>query len=83
MLLPKKASTFYKQTAELCNVPEELVNDLISAYWKEIRKSLSECNATQVNVLGLGVFRAKSWKIKDIIEKNEKIINSLKGGARS
>jgi hypothetical protein len=78
MLLPKKSSELYKQTAEECNVSEQLVNDLITFYWQEIRKTLSSCSATNVIVKGLGTFKAKPWKIKDVLLKHENIINKYK-----
>jgi hypothetical protein len=75
MLLPKKASEFYKQTAEECEVSEKLVEDLISFYWKEIRRIMVNCEATNVIVAGLGTFKSKPWKIKEILEKHQNILN--------
>jgi hypothetical protein len=46
MLLPKKPTEFYKKTAEENNVSEELVADLISFYWKEIRRVMSNCETS-------------------------------------
>jgi len=75
MLLPKKANEFYKQTAEECEVSEKLVEDLISFYWKEIRRIMVNCEATNVIVAGLGTFKSKPWKIKEILEKHQNILN--------
>jgi len=78
MLLPKKSSEFFKETAEQFDVSEELVKDLISFYWAEIRRLLSSCEVTDVIVEGLGTFRARSWKIEEILLKHRNTINKYK-----
>lgn len=78
MLLPKKSSEFFKKTAEECQVTEQLVDDLITFYWQELRRVLSNCEATDVIVTGLGTFKARSWKINEILQKHENIINKYK-----
>jgi hypothetical protein len=78
MLLPKKPTEFYKKTAEENNVSEELVADLISFYWKEVRRVMSNCEAHNVIVEGLGTFKVKYWKIKEVLLKHENILNKYK-----
>lgn len=51
---------------------KNLVSDLISFYWKDVRNALSDCKGANIIVEGLGTFRAKSWKLDEIIEENEK-----------
>ena len=78
MLLPKKSNEFFKKTSEECNVNEQLVKDLISFYWNEIRQILSNCKATNIIVEGLGTFKARSWKIKEALVKHQNILNKYK-----
>ena len=80
MLLPKKPSDFYKQLAEEYEVTEDLVADIVSFYWKEIRKTLSNCEAHNVKIDGLGTFKAKEWKIPEILEKHRLILNKYQTG---
>lgn len=51
---------------------KNLASDLISFYWKDVRKALSDCKGANIIIEGLGTFRAKSWKLDEIIEENEK-----------
>lgn len=72
---PKKP----KDIIELMSEPDKnLVNDLVSFYFKDVRKALSEAQATNIIVEGLGTFRAKSWKLPDIIAETEKMRDKYK-----
>lgn len=82
MLLPKKPSDFYKQIAEEYEVTEDLVADIVSFYWKEIRKTLSNCEVHNVKVDGLGTFKAKEWKIPEVLERHRLIMNKYQTGVK-
>ena len=68
-MLPKKANEVIPKTALETGVSEELVDDIVSYYWAEVRKCLVDMKADQINVIGLGIFRIKHWKIEDTREK--------------
>jgi nucleoid DNA-binding protein len=55
-MIPKKPQVIIKQVAEDLNLSESLVDDLISFYYKEVRKNLSSLEHPKVNLVGLGDF---------------------------
>lgn len=71
---PKKAKDLIPTTAEELGLEEVFLKDLISFYWKEIRKALSDMKGVNVYVHGLGTFTVKHWKIDDYIERYNRIL---------
>jgi nucleoid DNA-binding protein len=55
-MIPKKPQVIIKQVAEELNVPQALVDDIVSFYYKEVRKNLSSLEHPKVNLVGLGDF---------------------------
>lgn len=55
-MIPKKPQVIIKQVAEELNVPQALIDDLVSFYYKEVRKNLSSLEHPKVNLVGLGDF---------------------------
>jgi hypothetical protein len=80
-LRPKKAKQFIPELASELNLPIEMVEEVISYYWREVRKSLSRLKHTRVHLTNLGDFTIKHWKLSDKIEMLEKFEekNRLKG----
>jgi hypothetical protein len=80
-LRPKKAKQFIPELASELNLPIEMVEEVISYYWREVRKSLSGLKHTRVHLTNLGDFTIKHWKLSDKIEMLEKFEekNRLKG----
>lgn len=78
---PKKAKQFIPELASELNLPVAMVEDVISYYWREVRKSLSGLKHTRVHLTNLGDFTIKHWKLNDKIEMLEKFEekNRLKG----
>lgn len=69
---PRKAKTLIGDTASELSLPEELVTDIVTFYWEEIRKSLSGLKHTRVHVTNLGDFTIKHWKIDEKIQMLER-----------
>ena len=69
---PKKAKDFIPQVAEHLSLPPSLIDDVISYYWQEIRKSLSSLKHNRIHVTNLGDFVTKHWKIDSKIDQLEK-----------
>ena len=69
---PKKAKQFIPQVAEELSLQESLVEDVISYYWQEVRKSLSKLKHNRVHITNLGDFTTKHWKLNDKIQQLEK-----------
>ena len=75
-MIPKKASSIYKQLSEDTNLEESMIETFIEYYYKEIRNVLSNLMYPRVNVEGLGHFVAKPILVKrDIPKITEKLQN--------
>jgi hypothetical protein len=65
-LNPKKPKEFIKLTADKLNVDEDLVNDITSFFWKDLRKALVDLKSPNIKVNGMGTFTIKDWKLKEV-----------------
>jgi len=66
-LKPKKTKLFITPVSSKLQVTEDLVKDLTSFYWKEVRINLMNLEHANLSIKKLGMFKAKSWRIDDII----------------
>lgn len=66
---PKKAKDLIKPTAEKMGVSEDLVNDLSSFFWSEVRKAIVDMRGHQIFIPGLGTMKVKPWKLEELITK--------------
>lgn len=71
-LKPTKAKELVPETAKVTNSSEQLVEDVIDFYWREVRKSLGALQNSRVHITNLGDFTIKHWKLSDKIEMLEK-----------
>lgn len=55
-MIPKKPQKIIKQVAEEFDLPQSTIDDIVSYYYKEVRKALSSLEHLKVNVKGLGDF---------------------------
>ena len=69
---PKKSKELIPDVAKQLGVSEQMVSDVTSFYWHEIRKSLSSLKHARVHVTNLGDFTIKHWKLDDKIDMLEK-----------
>lgn len=74
MLNPKKPKECVKQTAEALGADENLVQDIVDFYWKEVRKALSDLRGPRVEVANFGTFRIKSWKLQEAKDDYQKVL---------
>jgi hypothetical protein len=70
-LKPRKSKDLIPIVAEQLGVSQQMVSDVTSFYWQEIRKSLSSLKHARIHVTNLGDFTIKHWKLDDKIEKLE------------
>ena len=78
---PLKAKSLLPNVASELDLSEDLVKDVTSYYWQEVRKSLSSLKHQRIHLTNLGDFTIKHWKIDekiDMLEKWEEN-NRLKG----
>ena len=74
---PKKPRDFVKPTAEKLELPESLVDDVSSFYWKSLRKGMKTLEHPLVQVLNFGTFKVRYNKIDHEINKYEKYIENF------
>ena len=66
---PKKSNKLYKEVSEELDLTEDLIQDFIEFYYKEIRRNLTDLLHPRINVDGLGQFVAKSFFIEKTIPR--------------
>lgn len=75
-MIPKKASSLYKEITKEFDVSEDLVENLVEVYYKTLRKNLSNLSELRINADGLGHFVLKIQKVKTAIPYYEKVLNN-------
>jgi hypothetical protein len=75
-MIPKKASSLYKEITEEFDISEDLVENLIEDYYKTLRKKMSSLSNLRINVDGLGHFVIKINKVKKAIPHYEKVLEN-------
>jgi hypothetical protein len=73
-MIPKKPKNLIKQLAEDNDLNETLVDNLITFYYKEVRKEISSLNHIRINLDGLGQFVIKARTVDNLILKYQRII---------
>ena len=68
---PKKAKELIPSVAKKTDISEELVSQITSYYWQEIRRQLSSMQHSRVHVTNLGDFVIKHWKLEEKIKMYE------------
>lgn len=69
---PKKSKQLIATTGEMLNMPEKTIEDVVSYYWQEVRKSLSGLKHQRIHLTNLGDFYVKHWKMDEKIVALEK-----------
>jgi nucleoid DNA-binding protein len=77
-LVPKKATELFKPVAEQTGANENLVQDLVSFYWTELRKTIVDLKAPNINISQLGTFKVKPWRVTKVITKYTEMIEVYK-----
>ena len=75
---PKKYSEFKKDISDKVELHPEVVDDFVSFYYAQVRKTLSNLTAVHVYVENLGTFSLKKQKLEKAIKKNKSILGNLK-----
>jgi nucleoid DNA-binding protein len=75
-MIPKKANKLYKEITEEFDVSEDLVESLIEAYYKTLRKKMTDLSDLRINVDGLGHFVIKIQKVKKAIPHYQKVLQN-------
>ena len=71
------AKDIAKETAKKLEVNVEMVEELMSVYYKEIANKLSSCDHLHVRVPGLGTFSMQKGRVSKKIERQLKLVDRL------
>lgn len=77
-MLPKNSKHFIKPTADSLEKDVELVEDLLTFYFQELRKSLVNFKHYNIKVEGLGTFKVKKKELSKLYMKHTNHLNVLK-----
>ena len=75
-MIPKKSSLLYKELSEEMDLPQDLIQNFIEFYYKEIRSSLTGLKYPRINVDGLGQFVVRSHAVRKAIPRLKKMLET-------
>jgi nucleoid DNA-binding protein len=67
-LRPKKAKEFLEEVSKKVGLSKEVVDSVITFYYRQLRQNLSGLTHNRVHVTNLGDFVVKHWKVDDKID---------------
>lgn len=76
-MLPKHSKHYIIPTAEQLEFDAQLVEDVVSFYYAELRKNLSQLKNHTIQVEELGTFKVKEQKLPGLIGKHERHLSVL------
>jgi HD-like signal output (HDOD) protein len=72
VLHPKKAKDFIDDVAKETSLSKDVVENVISFYYRQVRQNLSGLTSNRVHLTNLGDFTIKHWKLDDKIDMLQK-----------
>lgn len=76
-MVPKKSNKIIQIVSEEKDIPQHKVDAVVTAFYKEIRKTLSGLNEIKVNMPGLGVFQLRFSMVQQNIKSAEKALSNM------
>ncbi len=76
-MLPKSSKHYIQPTSEELNLDAQLVEDVVSFYYNQLRKSLSDIYYFNITVENLGTFKLKRKELSKLTEKYTKQLSML------
>ncbi len=76
-MLPKNSKHFIQPTADELNYDKTIVEDVISFFYEDVRRTLVEMRGPNIQVENLGSFKVRNNKIPKLINKYEQYLNTL------
>lgn len=77
-MLPKNSKHFIKPTADKLDCSVELVDDVVSFFYSDVRRSLTEMEGPNIHIDCLGTFKAKPKELPKLVAKLKKNLDVLK-----
>ena len=75
---PRKVNTFFAEIALEHSVTEDIVDDVISFYWKEVEHNIAHPDYPNLKVDGFGNFEMRRKMLEYQIQKQENILKRMK-----
>lgn len=75
-MIPKKASSLYKQVSEDLDIDQILLENFIEFYYKDIKEKLTNLRYPRINVDGLGQFVVKPNIVRKGIARYSKSLEN-------
>jgi nucleoid DNA-binding protein len=76
-MIPKKPKVIIKQLSEEIDVSEDTIDDIVEAYYKEVRRTLSGMEHIKVKLIGIGDFMMRKTIVSSSIKKyKERFVRS-------
>jgi len=76
-MLPKNNKHYIKPTADELGCDIELIEDVISFYYADVRKSLVDMRGPTIQIENLGTFKAKKTELPKLVAKYTKHLEVL------
>ena len=76
-MLPKSSKHFIQPTAEELNYNKTLVEDVISFFYEDVRRTLVEMRGPNLLIENLGSFKVRTNKIPKLINNYKKHLETL------
>ena len=77
-MTPRKVNTLFSSIASETEVSEEAVSDIMSFYWKAVRKELEEPTCINLRLEHFGTFEIRKKQVIYMIDKYKRIIKHMK-----
>lgn len=77
----KKAKDLLAKQAEQEGIPEQHLQVMVNAYWRDVTTALGDLKHIRVSVIGIGKFTIIYKRLKAVIAEKEKILSKLHGTA--
>lgn len=74
---PKSHKSFFENVAKEAEVHKDVVEDIITFYYAQVRKNLSNLTDSHINISGLGTFSIRKRKLEKTIKRNKDILGNL------
>jgi nucleoid DNA-binding protein len=78
-MIPVKPKILFKQIAEEDDINQQLIDDVVTHYYRTIRGLLSELKYTRINIDGIGQFVVKPKAVQKLIDKYNRNLANLDG----
>jgi nucleoid DNA-binding protein len=80
-MVPTKATNLIKPVADELDISEEMLDDMVTFYYSNLRKTLSGLTALKIDIPGLGHFLIRQKRVESGIAKINKTLESTDEGS--